>query len=91
MHEHSSSNHIYTDGSKSQNQEGFGGVYGNNLDKHIRCTLPTEAIVFPAELQAIIAALSQIETSDEQIGTIFSDSQASTQAFNRQNPKSPRV
>ena len=76
MHEHTTSNHIYTDGSKSQNGVGFGVVYGVNLENHIRGTLPTEATIFTAELQAIKAALSMIESSNKQKWTIFSDSQA---------------
>ena len=31
MYEHSSSNYLYSDGSKSQNVVGFAMVYGNNL------------------------------------------------------------
>ena len=58
IHERSSSNHIYTDGSKSQNGVGFGFVFGKNLDKYIHSTLPTEATLFIVELQAIGAVLS---------------------------------
>ena len=34
MYEHLSSNHMYTDGSKSQDGVGLGEVYGNNLENH---------------------------------------------------------
>ena len=91
MYAHSSSNHIYTDGSKSQRGVGFGVVYGNKLEKHIRGTLPKEATIYTAELQAIKVALSIIENSNSLKWTIFSDSQASILAVAQQNPKHPLV
>ena len=58
----------------AQNRVGFGVVYINNLDKDTQGTLPKEAIVSTAELQANKVALSHIKTSNEQIWTIVSDS-----------------
>ena len=91
MHIHSSSNHAYTDGSKSQQRVGFGVVYGDNQEHHIRGTLPKEATVYTAELHAIKAALFMIEQSNNQEWTVFSDSQASMMAIAQQNPKHPLV
>ena len=88
---HMSTNHIYTDGSKSTEGVGFGVVYGNSLESCIRGTLPMEATIFTAELQAIKAALNIIETSNNKRWTIFSDSQASIKAIAQQNPKHPLV
>ena len=91
MNTHSSTNHVYTDGSKSGDGVGFGVVYGDNMSKYIRGTLPMEATVYTAELQAIKVALSMMETSNEQRWTLFSDSQASIMAITQQNPKHPLV
>ena len=84
---HLSTNHIYTDGSKSREGVGFGVVYGSNLEKCIRGTLPVEASIFTAELQAIKVALDVMETSNNMKWTVFSDSQASINAISQQNPK----
>ena len=54
---HSSSNHVYTGGSKSQYGLGFNVEYGDNLENHIRGALPKEATVYTAELQAIKIAV----------------------------------
>ena len=48
-----------------------------------------EATVFTAEIKAIKAALSYIETSNELRWKIFSDSQASIQPLTKQNLKFP--
>ena len=91
MNKHSSSKHIYTDGSKSQNGVGFGVVYGQNQDRHVRGTLPKETTVFAAEVQAISRALTIIEESVHLNWTIFTDSQSSLQAITQLNPKHPLI
>ena len=51
------------------------------INTYICGTLPREATVFIAELQAVKAAGSHIETSNELRWAIFSDSQASIQTL----------
>ena len=66
---------------------GFVVTYGNNPDKHIYGSLPTEVTVSRNELQAIKAALSHIKTPNVQRWTIFSYSPALVQALTRKvNP-----
>ena len=91
MHLHQSSNHIYTDGSKSADAVGFGVVLGGNLSDHICGSLPPEASIFTAELQAICRALTIIGTLDSRRWTIFSDSQSSLQAIVQTYPSHPLV
>ena len=91
MAKHSSTKHIYTDGSKSQNSVGFGVVYGHDLGRCLRGTLPTETTIFAAELQAISKALTVIEDAVHLSWTIFSDSQSSIQAITQLNPKHPII
>ena len=91
MQKHSQSKYIFTDGSKSHEGVGFGLVYGQHLENRIKGTLPTEASIFTAELQAIIRALTVIENLPHLRWTIFSDSQSSLQALVHLNPKNPLV
>ena len=91
MSKHSSTKHIYTDGSKSQSGVGFGIVYGQNLERCIRGTLPVETTIFAAEIQAILRALTVIEDSIHLSWTIFTDSQSSLQAITQLKPKHPLV
>ena len=91
MHKHSNTNHIYTDGSKSQKGVGFGVVYGQCLNNKARGTLPKEASIFTAELYAIHKALLLIENSIHTRWTIFTDSQASLQAIAQQNSQHPLI
>ena len=91
MHKHLNTNHIYTDGSKSEKGVGFGIVYGQYLNNKVRGTLPIETSVFTAELYAIHKALLIIENSTPIRWTIFTDSQASLQAIAQQNPQHPLI
>ena len=85
---HHYTNHIYTDGSRSEGGVGFAAVFPNST---IKGTLPPEASIFSAELFAIKAALSKIETSEDQKWTIFSDSKSSLEAIEAYNPTHPIV
>ena len=91
MNKHIHTKHIYTDGSKSQDGVGFGVVHGQHLNNRIRGTLPMESSVFTAELQAILKALTIIETSIYLSWTIFTDSQSSIKAIAQQKPRHPLV
>ena len=88
---HSNSNHIYTDGSKSQETVGYGVVYGHDFKDTVKAALPREASIFTAELSAILKALTIIRNSIPLSWTVFSDSQAAIQAIAHPNPKLPLV
>ena len=88
---HSNSNHIYTNGSKSQQTVGYGVVYGHDFKDTVKAALPREASIFTAELSAILKALTIIRNSIPLSWTVFSDSQAAIQAIAHPNPKHPLV
>ena len=71
---HSNSNHIYTDGSKSQETVGYGVAYGHDFKETVKAALPREASIFTAELSAILRALAIVKDSVPLSWTIFSDS-----------------
>ena len=91
LRKHTNSNHIYTDGSKSQETVGYGLAYGHDFKKTVKAALPGEASIFTAELSAILRALTIVKDSVPLSWTIFSDSQAAIQAVAHPNPKHPLV
>ena len=83
--------HIYTDGSKSQETVGYGVVQGHDIHDMVKGSLPREASIFTAELSAILKVLSIIRDSILLNWTVFSNSQAAIQAIANPNPKHPLV
>ena len=83
--------HIYTNGSKSREIVGYGGVFGHDFKNMAKVALPREASIFTAELSAVLIALSIIRISIPLSWIVFSDSQADFQTIAYPNPKHPLV
>jgi ribonuclease HI len=74
--------------------EGTGaGVYGQSANRGLSNPLGKHATVFQAELHAILACVSEIETQDrqEKYVSICSDSQAALKALQGAKTMSPLV
>ena len=80
--------HIYTDGSK--NDQGVGSA-ACSRNKTRRATLPCEASIFTAELQAIDLAIQMVNETDKRNFTIFTDSFSSILALQKPEQSHPAV
>ena len=82
---------IYTDGSKSPNGVGCAAI---TQDKTNKCSLPTEASVFTAELNAILLAMDIIKKIRNKQNikiVIYSDSRSALEALKGYTHKNPLV
>ena len=71
---HSTSTHIYTDGSKTNSGTGFAVLFPTH---HYQIKLPSESSVLTSELSAILYALQQLLHVPSSSFTIFTDSRTS--------------
>ena len=85
---HRGSCFIFTDGSKSNADVGF-GVYGS--DFCYKVSLPAESSIFTAELYTILKAIEKVATMEDGYYTIFCDSRSVLQALGNFNPDNPLV
>jgi len=82
----------FTDGSRTL--EGTrAGVYGQSIDRRLSISIGKHAIVFQAEVYAILACVHEIETQDrpEKYVSICPDSQAALIALQAPKTTSPMV
>ena len=86
--DHSDSNFVFTDGSKSNAGVGF-GVFSNDFNR--RGALPLTASIFTAELYGILSAVEKIASMDEGDFVIFCDSKSVLQALSSFNSTNPLV
>ena len=85
---HSSSIHVYTDGSKSISGAGFAVTFPNCTFKY---TLPPESSVLTTELYALLFALRRIYSSTSSSFTIFTDSRNSLTLIKSMHSTNPLV
>ena len=85
---HNTSIHIYTDGSKNNNQVGFAAVLPSTSFKR---KLPPNDTVFTAELCAILTAIPLLIPLDDTNITIFSESISALQSITNKFSNHPLV
>ena len=85
---HSGSEHIFTDGSKTEVGVGYAAV---QMGEAIMGALPDKASIFTAELKAIEQSLISIADHHKFLFTIFSDSRSALQALGNLHPTHPLV
>ena len=84
------SEHIFTDGSKTNQQVGYAAIISNTTASG---RLPAEASIFTAELYAIKAAVEEVlsENFDKNEFTVFSDSRSALMALRADDSQCPLV
>ena len=85
---HRNSIHIYTDGSKSGENAGY-GVFSNNFSSSHK--LPNTASSYTAEAYAVLNSMHHIEQNSQSSFTIFSDSLSLLQALEQTNSNNPII
>ena len=83
---HGQSIHLYTDGSKSEQEVGF-GIYSEQLSTSHK--LPTISSIYTAELYAILETLNILNVHSENKFTIFSDSLSSLKGIQQLSSNRP--